>query len=198
MDKQAARTAEQVTSSVAQRAGTAVQRGGDLVQRAGTAVERHGTAAAPAVGAAVGGGVERATELTGSAAQAARSAVSSTRSSAGTFATALAETVTGVLDEPATRGGAAVSALRGQRVGPPVAVRRWPWALGAALIGAGTAAGIVLVRRRLEGQDAPDAQEPHELRAVVDVPAAPTPGRPTGAGGAVPTASGLPAPPPPA
>lgn len=52
--------------------------------------------------------------------------------------------------------------------------RRWPWALGAAVLGAGAGAAAVLALRRLIGEDAPDAQEPGDLRAVVDtdVPAA--------------------------
>lgn len=48
--------------------------------------------------------------------------------------------------------------------------RRWPWALCGACAGAGAAAGAVLLARRLLGQDAPDAQEPSELQAVVDTP----------------------------
>jgi hypothetical protein len=49
-------------------------------------------------------------------------------------------------------------------------LRRWPWALLAAVLGA-VAGGVValLVRRQLQA-DPPNAQEPHELRAVVDRP----------------------------
>lgn len=71
------------------------------------------------------------------------------------------------------RGSAAWDAVRGTRVGPPVAVRRWPWALGAAALGALAGGALVVVVRRLAGQDAPGAQEPEELRAVVDRPDAP-------------------------
>lgn len=46
--------------------------------------------------------------------------------------------------------------------------RRWPWAAAAAVLGAAAGAGCVLLLRRLIGQDAPDAQEPGELKAVVD------------------------------
>ena len=49
--------------------------------------------------------------------------------------------------------------------------RRWPWALAAALAGGAAAAGAVLLARKVEGTDAPGAQEPHELQAVVDRPA---------------------------
>ena len=69
------------------------------------------------------------------------------------------------------RGGAAGTALRGSRVGPPTAVRRWPWALAAAILGAAAGSGVAVLVRRLEGQDAPDAQDPSELEAVVDRPA---------------------------
>ena len=69
------------------------------------------------------------------------------------------------------RGGAARAALRGSRVGPPTAVRRWPWALAAAILGAAAGSGVAVLVRRLEGQDAPGAQDPSELEAVVDRPA---------------------------
>jgi len=69
------------------------------------------------------------------------------------------------------RGGAARAALRGSRVGPPAAVRRWPWALAAAILGAAAGSGVAVLVRRLEGEDAPDAQDPSELEAVVDRPA---------------------------
>ena len=74
------------------------------------------------------------------------------------------------LDVARVRGGAAWDALRGERVGPPVAVPRWPVAVVAALAGAAAAAGVVLLLQRLRTQDAPDAQEPEELQAVVDRP----------------------------
>ena len=46
--------------------------------------------------------------------------------------------------------------------------RRWPWAVWGALAGAAAGVGAVLVARRVLGQDAPDAQDPSELEAVVD------------------------------
>jgi hypothetical protein len=48
--------------------------------------------------------------------------------------------------------------------------RRWPWALLAAVLGAGAGAGAAALARRSSGER-PGAQEPHELRAVVDRPA---------------------------
>ena len=81
----------------------------------------------------------------------------------------------GVLEDAGVRGGAAWDALRGERVGPPVAVRRWPWAVAAAA--AGAAAGVVAVSviGRLRTSDAPDAVEPEQVQAVVDRPDAPPP-----------------------
>lgn len=70
----------------------------------------------------------------------------------------------------AVRAEAAWDAVRGSRVGPPTAVRRWPWALGAAVLGALAAGGLSACVRRLAGQDAPGAVEPDELQAVVDRP----------------------------
>lgn len=66
------------------------------------------------------------------------------------------------------RGGAAWDALRGTPVGPPAAVRRWPWAVGAAVLGAGAGVAVALLVSKVVGQDAPDAQEPEDLQAVVD------------------------------
>lgn len=77
-----------------------------------------------------------------------------------------------VLDEALTRGSAAWDVLRGERVGPPVAVRRWPWAVGAAVAGAGAGVGVAFLLRRLRTQDAPDAVDPDQVEAVVDRPPA--------------------------
>lgn len=49
-------------------------------------------------------------------------------------------------------------------------VRRWPWALGAAVLGAAAGGAVAAVVRRVGGADSPDAQEASELRAVVDRP----------------------------
>ena len=53
------------------------------------------------------------------------------------------------------------------------AARRWPWAVLAAVLGAAAGSAAALVVRTLVGTDAPDAQEPDELQAVVDRPGAP-------------------------
>ena len=79
----------------------------------------------------------------------------------------LPEVLEGTLEDAVERGGSVVDRLTGRRS------RRWPWAAGAAVAGAAAGAGSVLLLRRLVGQDAPDAQEPEQLRAVVD----PAPGR---------------------
>ncbi len=71
------------------------------------------------------------------------------------------------LEDAVERSGVVVARVTGRRY------RRWPWAAGAAVAGAAAGAGSVLLLRRLVGQDAPDAQEPEQLRAVVD----PAPGR---------------------
>jgi hypothetical protein len=79
--------------------------------------------------------------------------------------------VSGALDAGVVRASGP-DALRGERVGPPLAVRRWPWAVGAAVVGAAAGAGVaLLVGRLLMGRDAPDAQDPADLEAVVDRPA---------------------------
>lgn len=74
-----------------------------------------------------------------------------------------------VVEQTRLRGAGALDhVLRGERVGPPLAARRWPLAIAAALAGACAGALVVLVLRRLLGEDAPDAQEPDELVAVID------------------------------
>lgn len=82
------------------------------------------------------------------------------------------ETVSGVLDEALERGEAAWVALRGEQVAPS---RRWPWAVAAAVAGAAAGGAAAVLLRRIAPADAPGAQEPHELRAVVDTADAPRP-----------------------
>ena len=74
-----------------------------------------------------------------------------------------------LLEETRTRTTGAYDAMRGGPVGPPLAVRRWPWALLAAVLGAAAGAAVVLLARRVVGEDAPGAQEPEELQAVIDL-----------------------------
>lgn len=158
---------ERVVARGGSTAGTAAQRAGTALARAGEVLEERSTAVAPAVGTAVGSALETAVD------------------SVSTTVAGLASAVGDFLDEPAVRGGAALDALRGVPVGPPAAVRRWPWALGAAALGAAAGAGLALLVHRLGGSDAPGAQEPHELRAVVDLPGEGTSGTsgPSGAAG---------------
>jgi hypothetical protein len=75
------------------------------------------------------------------------------------------------LETSRLRSGAAWEALRGAPVGVPEPARRWPWAVAAALLGAAAGAGVALVWRGLVGEDAPGAQDPEDLQAVVDHPA---------------------------
>ena len=86
------------------------------------------------------------------------------------------QTLDGVVVEGRYRGLGAIDALAGRR-----APRRWPWAAGAAALGALVGAGLALALRGALGQDAPDAQEPEQLQAVVDpFPGDPMPQPPLG------------------
>ena len=93
----------------------------------------------------------------------------------GRWASRVVGEVQEALDTSLVRGGAAWDAVSGARVGPPTAVRRWPWALAAAALGAVAGGALAVLVRRLGGQDAPGAQEPEELEAVVDRPVSPLP-----------------------
>ena len=75
-----------------------------------------------------------------------------------------------VLEEAAIRSGAAWDALRGERVGPPVAVRRWPWAIAAAAAGAAAGVLVAVAVRRLSRPDPPGALDPEDVQAVIDRP----------------------------
>ena len=81
-----------------------------------------------------------------------------------------AQVVGEAVDLSVLRSGAALDALRGGPVRPPVGVRRLPWALAAAVVGAAAGAATALLVRRVIGQDAPGAQAPEDLEAVVDRP----------------------------
>ena len=78
------------------------------------------------------------------------------------------EDVVDVLDEAWARSTAAWDVLRGERVGPPVSVRRWPWAVGAAVAGAAAGVAVAYVVQRLHTQDPPGAVDPETVEAVVD------------------------------
>lgn len=133
-----------VRDRVVDGAADLAERAGELAERAGDLAERAGHRAAPVRDRVLDG--------------------------AGELRVAAAP----VLGEVLERGGAAWGALRGDAVGPRVAVRRWPWALGAAVAGALAGAVVAKLLSKVAPADAPGAQEPHELRAVVDSPA-PTP-----------------------
>ena len=53
--------------------------------------------------------------------------------------------------------------------GTPRAGRRWRVALLGMAVGAVAGAGGAVLRSRWRGQDAPGAQEPEQLQAVVDI-----------------------------
>ena len=122
-----------------------VDSAGDLAERAGELAERAGELA------------ERAVELS----VPLRSRVAD---GAGELRVAAAP----ALGEALERGGAAWGALRGDVVVPRGAARRWPWAVGAAVAGALAGAVVAKLLAKVAPADAPGAQEPHELRAVVD------------------------------
>jgi len=149
-------------------AATASERGSEL-----------GASVGATVGAATGAGLQSASDLaratSGLAAygvQLARSG--STRLAAGGAGGALAdaraaasqltEVLEGVVEDARGRGVEVVDALAGRRP-----ARRWPWAIGAAVAGAAAGAGVALAVRGVLGHDAPGAQDPSELVAVVDL-----------------------------
>jgi hypothetical protein len=182
--RQARRTAQMATGSAllggGHLAGTAAVRAGEVLQRTGARLEQGSATAAPVVADAVGTAVETVVDAVGSAADAVGHVV-------GEVGAGLA----GLLEEPGVRGGAALDALRGIPVGPPASVRRWPWALGAAVLGAAAGVAVALLAYRLQRPDAPGAQDPSEVPAVVDLaphrptaeqPVVPGPGVEPGAG----------------
>jgi len=67
---------------------------------------------------------------------------------------------TELVQQTRSRTGAAWEALLGRTP------RRWTFAVYGAV--AGAVAGAAVLARKLAGQDAPDAVEPEQLRAVVD------------------------------
>ena len=150
-----------------ERAGGLTERAGDLAERAGDLAERAGHRAAPVRDRLLDGAGEladRAGDLRERAVERSGPLLDRVADGAGELRVAAAP----VLGEVLERGGAAWGALRGDAVGPPSAVRRWPWALGAAVAGALAGAVVAKLLAKVAPADAPGAQEPHELRAVVD------------------------------
>ena len=182
-------------TSSSKRAGLVVP--GVVVDAAERAVELSGPVRDRVVDSAgdlaerAGGLAERAVELSGPL----RSRVAD---GAGELRIAAAP----ALGEALGRGGAAWGALRGEVVAPRGAARRWPWAVGAAVAGALAGAVVAKLMAKVAPADAPGAQEPHELRAVVDTadagtrtaPGAPAVSRPAQEGQPV---AGAPVPAPP-
>ena len=72
---------------------------------------------------------------------------------------------------PTSRPRTAVAHLRGRDRPRP---RRWPWAVLAAVLGAAAGSAAAFAVRSLEGVDAPQAQDPDEVQAVVDRLAGPS------------------------
>lgn len=133
----------------------------------------RGAQAGAEMGATVGAALGTAAEQVGQRAERAvgslvegygqvRDRVAAT--TAGQDANALVQQWTGVLEGVLEDGRDRAAAL----LAVPAPVRRWPWAVGAAVLGAAVGAAVAVAVRRVVGQDAADAQEPEHLRAVVD------------------------------
>ena len=135
----------QLGASVGAAAGTGLQTAAEVARAAG-GLAAHGveTARSRSARLAAGG---------------AGAALADVRTAAGQ----LTEVLEGVVEDARGRGVEVVGALSGRRP-----ARRWPWAVAAAVAGATAGAGVALVVQRVLGQDAPGAQDPSELRAVVD------------------------------
>ncbi len=125
------------------------------------------------VGAMVGAALGTAAEQVGQQAERAvgtltegysqvrdRVAATTAGQDAGALVREWADALEGVVEDGRDRAAALLA------VQAPV--RRWPWAVGAAVLGATAGAAVALTVRRLVGRDAPDAQEPEHLRAVID------------------------------
>lgn len=84
-------------------------------------------------------------------------------------AQSLAQVIGGYAEQGRERGGSLLTSASRSVSGRTRPQRRWPWAISAALLGAAAGAAVAFVVRSLLGSDAPDAQEPEELRAVVDL-----------------------------
>ncbi len=165
----------EVVAELGTVAGEAVEglgeRAVDLAGRAREVAVELADRAGPYADRALVGARDAAVELAdraGPYADRARDSAVELRSTAGPAVAAAALSAGGALDTARSRSADALTVLRGDRVGPPSSLRRWPWALAAAVAGAAAGALVVSVLRRVAPGDAPGAQEPHELRAVVD------------------------------
>jgi hypothetical protein len=128
---------------------------------------RVGAQVGSAVGAAVGQAVEEATLRAEQARTAAVKGYGTVRekvasADTGAVVKQLGEVLEGVVEDGRERALSAFGRT------PPPKRSRWPWAAGAVVAGAAAGAAVAFAVRRLVGQDAPGAQEPDQLRAVVD------------------------------
>ena len=131
-----------------------------------------GTAVGSAVGTAVGEAVHRANEAATVLAGGygvVRERVAATDAPA--LVKQVGEVLEGVVEDSRDR---AMSVLGRQ---PPTR-SRWRWAATAAVAGAAAGAAVAFAVKRLVGQDAPGAQEPDQLQAVVDTTILPGPADP--------------------
>ena len=78
------------------------------------------------------------------------------------------EVLEGVLEDAFERGADAWAVLRRRRP-------RWSRAAGSAVLGAAVAVAVTVLARRLATRDAPGAEDPEQVQAVVDL-APPSPG----------------------
>ncbi len=145
----------------------AAARAGEHASAAATSAGLAAGAALSVLGSATGLAVERATEAGHELARVLRDGADRLPTPP-----ALERALEGVLEEALDRGTEVWDAVRGYRRPQ----RRWTWAVGSAAAGAAVAVAVTVLVRRLRTQDAPGAQEPEQVRAVVDpaptVPAA--------------------------
>lgn len=155
----------------------AALRAADHAQAAAVSAGVAASAAAEVLGAAASVGGGAAVERSRDVARAGRT---------GAELVPTPEVLEGVLEDAFERGADAWGALRGRHS------RRWPWAVGSALVGAAAAVAVTVVTRRLSTQDAPGAQEPEQVEAVVDLGPVATPVPPGAAADSGPVAAAVP------
>ena len=140
-------------------------------REAASRAAEHAQAAAASAGLAAAAAAEALGVVAHAAAERGRSALDSATDALGGVARQSADrlpvpvVLEGVVEEAFGRGAEAWQALRGE---PRRPVRRWPWATGTAVAGAVLGVAAAMVYQRLAWRDAPGAQEPEELVAVVD------------------------------
>ena len=148
-----------------------MQQQNDLGREAAVRASQHAQAAATAAGLAAGAAAEALGVAVGAVSVAAagggREVARAVRS--GADLVPAPEALEGVLEDAYERGAQAWDVLRGRR-----APRRWPRTAGGAAVGAMVAVVLTVLVRRLATRDAPGAQDPEQVLAVVDLaPAVP-------------------------